>query len=134
MHSVRRWLTRQERPAIESPGDARLDWQILCDVSTRLGYPMEYESPSEIFDEFASLTDSYKTLAYSNLGPTGKLWPNEDPANEDGPVVLFDDDFPTVQDGARGVHFIETAVKSGRLGGWVPGSYEPPAAEAASAV
>ncbi|HAB29532.1 MAG TPA: oxidoreductase [Gemmatimonadetes bacterium] len=47
---------------------------------------------------------------------------------------LFDDDFPTVQDGARGVHFIETAVKSGHQGGWVSGTYQPPAAEAASAV
>ena len=49
----------------------------------------------------------------------------------------FDDDFPTVQDGAFGVHFIETAVESGRQGGWVFGSYEPPASEppaAASAV
>ncbi len=40
----------------------------------------------------------------------------------------FDDDFPTVQDGARGVHFIETAVESDRQGGWVSGAYEPPAA------
>ena len=52
-------------------------------------------------------------------------------AAEPGP---FDDDFPTVQDGAFGVHFIETAVESGRRGGWVSGSYEPPAAAAASAV
>ncbi len=44
-------------------------------------------------------------------------------AAEPGP---FDDDFPTVQDGARGVHFIETAVESGRQGAWVSGSYEPP--------
>ncbi len=40
---------------------------------------------------------------------------------------LFDDDFPTVQDGASGVHFIETAVESGRQGAWVSGSYKPPA-------
>ena len=38
----------------------------------------------------------------------------------------FDGDFPTVQDGARGVHFIESAVESGRLGAWVSGSYDPP--------
>jgi predicted dehydrogenase len=38
----------------------------------------------------------------------------------------FDDDFPTVQDGARGVHFIEAAVESDRKGAWVSGAYEPP--------
>ena len=39
----------------------------------------------------------------------------------------FDTDFPTVQDGAVGVHFIHTAVASGKKGGWVDASYTPPA-------
>ena len=38
----------------------------------------------------------------------------------------FDDDYPTVQDGARGVHFIHAAVHSNRDGAWVPGTYAPP--------
>ncbi len=39
----------------------------------------------------------------------------------------FDTDFPTVEDGAVGVHFIHTAVKSGKEGTWVDASYTPPA-------
>ena len=39
----------------------------------------------------------------------------------------FDSDFPTVQDGARGVHFIHTAVESGTQRAWVDASYTPPA-------
>ena len=89
------------RPALEMPGEARLDWQIVCDVASRMGYPMSYESPEEIFSEFASLTDAYRTLDYDNLGATGKLWPNPDPENDDGPVVLFDDQFPTANGRAR---------------------------------
>ena len=42
---------------------------------------------------------------------------------EPGP---FDADFPTVQDGAIGVHFIHTAVKSGKEESWVDASYTPP--------
>ena len=38
----------------------------------------------------------------------------------------FDTDFPTVQDGAIGVHFIHTAVRSGRERGWVDARYTPP--------
>jgi formate dehydrogenase major subunit len=83
------------RPALRPPGEARLDWQIVCEVSKRMGYPMDYSSPDEIFDEFAGLTASYATLRYQNLGGTGKLWPNPDPDREDGPVVLFEDGFPT---------------------------------------
>ena len=38
----------------------------------------------------------------------------------------LDLDFPTVEDGARGVHFILTALESGRREGWVDASYTPP--------
>ena len=38
----------------------------------------------------------------------------------------LDLDFPTVEDGARGVHFITTALESGRRGGWVDARYTPP--------
>jgi formate dehydrogenase major subunit len=89
------------RPALATPGEARADWQIICDLATRMGYPMEYDSPEQIFDEFAALTSSYKTLNYANLGATGKLWPNPDPENEDGPVVLFGDGFPTASGKAK---------------------------------
>lgn len=37
-------------------------------------------------------------------------------------------DFPSVQDGARGVHFIHTAVASSRAGEWVDATYDPPGA------
>src|SRR5207244_12130423 len=40
------------RPALAPPGEARLDWQILCDLATRLGYPMSYHSAEEVFAEF----------------------------------------------------------------------------------
>ncbi|MFT5141609.1 MAG: putative dehydrogenase [Rhodothermales bacterium] len=39
----------------------------------------------------------------------------------------LDLDFPTVQDGAVGVHFIHTAVRSSRDRAWVDASYSPPA-------
>ena len=89
------------RPALEMPGEARLDWKIVSDVARRMGYPMEYASPEAIFEEFSSLTDSYQTLDYQNLGSAGKLWPNPNPAQEDGPKVLFDDTFPTADGRAR---------------------------------
>ena len=38
----------------------------------------------------------------------------------------MDLDFPTVFDGAVGVHFIQTALASGRSGGWVNARYKAP--------
>jgi predicted dehydrogenase len=41
----------------------------------------------------------------------------------------LDLDFPTAQDGARGVHFVETAVRSAQAGAvWVDATYTPPGA------
>lgn len=83
------------RPALKPPGDARLDWQIVCEIATRMGYPMKYDSVEQIFDEFVSLTNEYKGLTYENIGLTGRLWPAPDPMAPDGIQILFDQGFPT---------------------------------------
>ena len=83
------------RPAIAPPGEARLDWQVICEISNRIGYAMNYASPADVFAEFASLTASYHGLTHANLGPTGKIWPCPDPENSLGEIVLFGDRFPT---------------------------------------
>ena len=63
------------RQAIEPLGNARPDWQILCDLSSRLGYPMKYSSPAAIMEEVASLTPSYGGIRYSRLEGLGLQWP-----------------------------------------------------------
>ena len=83
------------RPVLRPPGDARLDWQIVAEIATRMGYPMHYESAEQIFDEFVALTHEYRGLDYDILGPTGRLWPARDRAAADGVQILFDDGFPT---------------------------------------
>jgi formate dehydrogenase major subunit len=82
------------RPAMDPPGQARQDWQIICELSTRFGYPMSYDSPSEVFDELVELMPSYTGLSYDALAGPGKLYPLDD-AHPDGKVVLFDDAFAT---------------------------------------
>ena len=83
------------RPALDPPGDARLDWQIICQIANRLGLPMNYDGTDQIFAEYTALTDSYRGLSHENLGRHGKLWPCPDPAAGDGTAILFDDRFPT---------------------------------------
>ncbi len=82
------------RKVLQPPGGARQDWEITCEIGARMGYPMEYGSPEDVFSEFTALAPSYAGLTYDNLGLTGKLWPCPDPS-EDGIQVLFGDRFPT---------------------------------------
>ena len=89
------------RPVLEPPGEARLDWQVICEISTRMGYPMAYRDASEIFDEMVGHMNSYRGLSHEALGPTGKLYPCPDPETSDGTVVMFGDGFPTESGRAR---------------------------------
>jgi len=63
------------RKAVDPPGEAREDWRILCDVSTRLGYPMSYENPEKIMEEIAEVTPSYCGIRYDRLEIEGIHWP-----------------------------------------------------------
>jgi formate dehydrogenase major subunit len=82
------------RKVVEPPGEARPDWQILCDLAGRMGYPMAYGDTEEVFREFASLTYSYRGLTYESLGLDGKIWPIPDPRASETPI-LFSERFPT---------------------------------------
>jgi formate dehydrogenase major subunit len=83
------------RKVLEPPGEAREDWKVICDISARVGLPMDYGSPREVFDEMAAIMPNYAGLSYDNLGASGKLYPNPDPEHSDGTVVLFDERFGT---------------------------------------
>ena len=61
--------------AIEPIGEAKPDWWILSQLSTRLGYPMEYTGPSEIMDEVALISSIYHGVGYDRLEGDGLRWP-----------------------------------------------------------
>ncbi len=61
--------------AINSPGQARQDWEIICDLSTRMGYPMIYRNSKAILEEIARVTPSYRGITYSKLEKENIHWP-----------------------------------------------------------
>ena len=83
------------RKVLDPPGDAREDWWITQEIARRLGLDWAYPSPREVFDEMVGLMPSYRNLDWEVLGPSGKLYPNDDPEHSDGTVVMFDERFNT---------------------------------------
>jgi formate dehydrogenase major subunit len=64
------------------------DWQVTCALSNALGYPMEYEHPSEIMEEIARLTPTFAGVSYEKLNRLGSVqWPCNDAAPEGTPVM-----------------------------------------------
>ncbi len=62
------------RKAVE-PLAGRAEWQVICEIATRMGYPMHYTHPSEIMDEIASLTPIYGGISYERLEKESLQWP-----------------------------------------------------------
>lgn len=64
------------RKAVEPPGAARADWEIISDLAERAGYGgMRYSTPADVMDEIAGLTPIYGGIGYERLDPHGLQWP-----------------------------------------------------------
>ncbi len=75
------------RKAVEPIGDARPDWQIIADVSTRFGLPMNYGSPEEIFNEIRTVAPSYRGITYERIEGAGIAWPCPDTEHPGTPIL-----------------------------------------------
>jgi len=75
------------RKAIEPIGETRPDWQIICDVAHAMGAAdFGYASPSEIFDEIASLVPLFAGISYERIAENGIQWPCR---TKDAPSTVF---------------------------------------------
>ena len=80
------------RKAVEPPGEAKADWEILCLVATAMGYPMHYGHPSQIFDEMVGLSPMFGGMSYDRIGEQGLQWPCPTP-DHPGTRFLHDGKF-----------------------------------------
>ncbi len=67
------------------------DWQVTIALANALGYPMQYEHPSDIMDEIAALTPTFQGVTYEKLDRLGSIqWPCNDAAPEGTPIMHLD--------------------------------------------
>jgi formate dehydrogenase major subunit len=75
------------RKAVEPPGQAWDDWKIICEVATRLGYAMAYDSSRQIMEEISKVTPSYAGLSYERIEYEGIHWPCPTPEHPGTPIL-----------------------------------------------
>jgi formate dehydrogenase alpha subunit len=64
------------RKAVEPPGECRPDWEIIIDLSERLGHHMPFSSPEEVFEEVRRVIPNFAGITYERLENEGGLqWP-----------------------------------------------------------
>ncbi len=68
------------RKAVNPPGQAKSDWEIILGIMNKLGDESKYGSSQEIFEEIRGLTPQYAGISYRRIEKVGIQWPcpNED--------------------------------------------------------
>jgi len=75
------------RKALEPPGEAKGDWEILGEVASRMGYTLKYETSAQIMEEIADLTPIYGGIHYDRLEKRGIQWPCRDRRDRGTPIL-----------------------------------------------
>ena len=87
--------------ALDPPGQARRDLDILIELSNRLGLPTDYRSPADVMREIASVTPSWRGVSYEMLERRRSIQYPVPTPDSTGTPFLFQDGFPTKDGKAR---------------------------------
>jgi formate dehydrogenase alpha subunit len=96
------------RKAVEPPGESRDDWNIICQIATRMGYPMAYDGSRQIMEEISKLTPSYAGISYDRIEHEGIHWPCPT-AEHPGTPILHRDQFTRGKGLFHAIDYIEPA-------------------------
>ncbi len=101
------------RKAVNAPGKARGDWEIICDLAGRLGVSMTYKNSREIMDEIASVTPSYGGITYERLEKGGIFWPCMGPTHP-GTPRLHQETFTSGKGVFHAIDYIPSTEKTSK--------------------
>ena len=126
------------RQAVE-PAAGKADWEVIAEVLTRMGYPHNYCSASDIFDEIAGATPQYAGISFERLENGSLQWPcptKEHPGTTylhagkfsrglgrftgvdfQAPAEMPDDEYPFVLNTGRRLYHYHTGTMTRRTKG-----------------
>ncbi len=75
------------RPVMR-PKSGMAEWEVIQALTQALGYPMQYQSASEIMDEIAQLTPTFAGVSFAMLDRAGSVqWPCNAAAPQGTPIM-----------------------------------------------
>jgi len=81
------------RKAVNPPGQAREDSQIILELSRRMNYPMQYRTEEEVFLEIGKAWQAMSGMTYARIDERGLQWPCPT-LDHPGTPYLFKGGFP----------------------------------------
>jgi formate dehydrogenase major subunit len=83
------------RQALALPGEAKVDWWITQEIARRIGLAWNYQHPSEIYTEMASLMPALDNISWDRIERESATTYPSDAPDKPGHDVVFADGFPT---------------------------------------
>ena len=73
---------------VKAPMTGKDEWRVVCEIASAMGYPMDYNSASEIMDEVALVTPTFAGVSFKRLDELGSIqWPCNDKAPDGTPLM-----------------------------------------------
>lgn len=77
---------------VMTPKNGMEDWEVTAALSNALGYPMQYKHASDIMDEVAALTPTFRGVSFKKLDELGSIqWPCNDETPLGTPTMHIDE-------------------------------------------
>jgi formate dehydrogenase major subunit len=89
------------RKALATPGEARADWWITCELARRLGLAWDYAGPEQVFAEMAGVMPSLNNISWQRLAAESAVTYPCDAPDRPGNAIVFANGFPTADGRAK---------------------------------
>ena len=101
------------RPVM-APKTGKQEWQIICEIAQAMGYPMHYDSASQIMDEIALTTPTFAGVSFDHLDKVGSVqWPcNLEAPN--GTPIMHSEEFTRGKGRFMETMYVPTSERSTR--------------------
>ena len=89
------------RPVVPPPGEARQDWELICDLAQRVGLNWPYKGVGDVFTEMASVMPSFNNITWERLLREDVVTYPCDAPDQPGNEIIFSQSFPTASGRAK---------------------------------
>jgi formate dehydrogenase major subunit len=89
------------RPALDMPGDARQDWELIVELAQGMGLDWKYDHVSDVYTEMAAAMPSLNHISWERVEREGSvIYPAKGP-DVPGDEIIFSNGFPTADGRGR---------------------------------
>jgi formate dehydrogenase major subunit len=89
------------RPALDLPGEARQDLDLIIDLARRMGVDWNYNHVSDVYTEMARVMPSLKHISWNRIEREGSVIYPADGEDVPGNEIVFSSGFPTADGRGR---------------------------------